>query len=124
MNAAFTRSARLTQRIEFDRVFSAPQQRSSDRYFTVLGRFREKGEESRLGMVVAKKKIARAHERNRIKRLIRESFRLEAKNQLSMDIVILPRNRDVQFVDNVELFRSLSKHWKRLQREAYLYRPN
>lgn len=121
MNAAFTREVRLTERTSYDRVFSAPEQRSSDRYFTVLGRFRENGGQARLGMVVAKKKLARAHERNRIKRLIRESFRQQAKNQLAMDIVVLPRSSIVQEVDNAELLKSLAKHWKRLQREAYLY---
>ena len=39
---------------------------------------------SRLGIVVAKKKVRRAHERNRIKRLAQESFRLQSKCNLML----------------------------------------
>jgi ribonuclease P protein component len=41
---------------------------------------------SRLGIVVAKKKVRRAHERNRIKRIARESFRL---NQQAISLILL-----------------------------------
>lgn len=119
MNAAFSRSSRLTNRREFDRIFSAPEQRSSDRYFTVLGRRCECQAPAiaRLGMVVAKKRIARAHERNRIKRIIRESFRQYDKVLLQSDIVVLPKNA-AQFADNATLFASLAKHWQRQQAVA------
>lgn len=46
---------------------------------------------SRLGLVVAKKKVRRAHERNRVKRLARESFRLHQQQLSDLDIVVMPK---------------------------------
>lgn len=108
----FSKNARLTQRGEFDRVFATPDQRSSDRYFIVLGRFC--GEErARLGIIVAKRHIARAHERNRVKRVVRESFRQYRFKKL-LDLVVLAR-ASAQTATNDELQRSLARHWKHIQ---------
>lgn len=111
------REARLTQRAQYDQVFSAPEQRSSDRYFTVLGRCCiQASKQSRLGIVVAKKRIARAHERNRLKRIIRESFRLQmlAHSSKAIDVVVMPKSH-AAFADNATLFTALEIHWRRLQ---------
>jgi len=70
VNTSFPRTARLTQRADFDHVFQAPERKSSDRCFTVLGRCRLQDGAARLGLVIAKRQIRRAHERNRIKRLV------------------------------------------------------
>lgn len=72
---------------------------------------------SRLGLVVAKKKVRRAHERNRIKRIARESFRLNQHDIDLLDIVVLPKV-GIEQVSNAELHQQLSFAWQKLQRLA------
>lgn len=73
---------------------------------------------SRLGIVVAKKKVRRAHERNRIKRLARESFRLHQPNFGSdIDIVVMPKV-GIEAITNAELYQQLDFAWQKLQRLA------
>lgn len=70
---------------------------------------------ARLGLVVAKKKVRRAHERNRLKRLCRESFRLQQQHLPPLDIVILPKaGADLQ--SNAELQHQLHMAWIKLAR--------
>ena len=106
MAALFPKASRLTQSGEFNAVFNAPERKSSDRYFTVLGRNVSRPC-ARLGLVVAKRQIQRAHERNRVKRLIRESFRLTTHGQ-AQDMVIIVRG-SAQQADNHTLFASLAR---------------
>lgn len=74
---------------------------------------------SRLGLVVAKKKVRRAHERNRVKRLTRESFRLHQADllQLHLDIVVMPKV-GIEAVSNQDLHAQLTTAWQKLQRAA------
>ena len=64
---------------------------------------------SRLGLVVAKKKVRRAHERNRVKRLARESFRLHQQQLDDLDIVVMPKV-GIEAVPNAELHQQLQTH--------------
>ncbi|USE83285.1 ribonuclease P protein component [Acinetobacter tibetensis] len=72
---------------------------------------------SRLGIVVAKKKVRRAHERNRVKRLARESFRLHQMQLDALDIVVMPKV-GIETVANSELHQQLQFAWQKLQRIA------
>jgi ribonuclease P protein component len=110
---AFGKRQRLLNGTEFKRVFSKAE-RSSDRYFTVLMRTSGKAQ-ARLGLAIAKKQVRRAVDRNRIKRIVRESFRHHQQELAAMDIVVLAR-RDTAAADNATLFNSLKRHWKRLTR--------
>jgi ribonuclease P protein component len=62
--------------------------RKLEGYVFYLGR-REAGQ-PRLGMLVSRKHSARAVERNRIKRCIREAFRLEQEILGPVDVLVRP----------------------------------
>lgn len=111
MAALFPKASRLAQSGEFSAVFDAPERKSSDRYFTVLGRC-VSCPHARLGLVVAKRQIQRAHERNRVKRLVRESFR-KYPHPLAQDMVVIAR-QGAQHADNAEIFRSLARHFRKM----------
>jgi len=109
----FPRTNRLTQAADYDGVFKQAK-RSGDRFFTVLYCRNELGY-PRLGLAIAKKRIRLAVARNRLKRIIRDSFR-HAKNQLlGVDIVIMARDQTEQAL-NKDLFVSLEKHWRAVAR--------
>lgn len=76
----------------------------------------------RVGLIVSKKNVKRAVDRNRFKRLVRESVRLRQDHLPSVDIVILAK-RGVQDIDNETLYRQLNGMWKRLQRDAQAISP-
>ena len=59
---------------------------------------------SRLGLVVAKKKVRRAHERNRVKRLARESFRLHQHQLGLLDLVVMPK-MGIEAIPNAVLYQ-------------------
>ena len=69
------------------------------------------GYQARLGLAIAKKQLPRAVDRNRIKRVVRESFRLLQIQ--GHDFVVLAR-RDTVTAANAQLFLSLKLHWDRL----------
>jgi len=113
--AAFTSKQKLKKAIEFKRVFNKSFV-SSDACFKVLARING-GELSRLGMAVSRQIDKRAVARNRIKRIVRESFRLQsAQSAACLDIVILPR-RETATMCNEKLFDSLNRHWSRLENQ-------
>ena len=113
--AAFPRKHKLRKAIEFKMVFKSPLV-SSDAFFKVLAR-KNHAENSRLGMAVSRKVDRRAVGRNRIKRVIRESFRSRySEDKARLDIVVLPRLLTAT-ICNRRLFRSLQAHWSRLENQ-------
>lgn len=86
-----------------------------DPYFTVLARPNAEPL-ARLGLAIAKKCARRAVDRNRLKRLVRESFRLERLGLPGLDLVVLCR-RDAVTADNLQLRASLTRHWARIRKQ-------
>lgn len=68
----------------------------------------------RLGLAIARSKIPRASGRNRVKRIIRESFRRHQQELKGLDLVVLART-NLTHIDNQALFQSLATHWRRQQ---------
>ena len=83
-----------------------------DRYFTVLSVANDVGT-PRLGLAIAKRSLPRAVDRNRIKRLIRESFRQCRSELPARDIVVLVK-AEAGRAQNRELTDALARHWRRL----------
>jgi len=118
--AAFNSKHKLTKATEFKRVFTNPFV-SADACFKVLARSNEEHfdgkRDSRLGMAVSRQVDKRAVGRNRIKRIVRESFRLHFSEQgVHLDIIVLPR-RESASQCNEKLFQSLERHWSRLDKQ-------
>jgi ribonuclease P protein component len=109
---AFPRQARLTKPADFKRVFAKPTV-SADHCFKVLA-CHGGGCRARLGMAVSRQVDKRAVGRNRIKRVIRESFRRRfAEPGPVVDIVVLPRSESAT-ICNRQLAESLDRHWQRV----------
>ena len=111
----FPRRVRLSTQAEFRYVFSSPLA-SKDAFFRVLGR--ANGEAyCRLGMAVSRKHCSTAVGRNRLKRIIRESFRRYHNEQdllQGIDFVVLPTPRAAS-ICNKKLDDSLRGHWQELR---------
>ena len=112
VGATFPRSTRLTRAADYRSVFQA-NTRISDDCFTLLYAKAGTGH-SRLGLAVAKKQIKRAVDRNRLKRLIRESFRLHQKRLPEVDVVVMVRYKILQ-LSNRDIFERLHNLWGRIR---------
>jgi ribonuclease P protein component len=110
-SARFERRARLADKADFQRVFERPE-RSADGWFTVLARSNTLGF-SRLGMAISVKVAQSAVQRNRIKRVVRESFRINRHKLASIDVVVIGRS-DLAKQNNKTISDSLQRHWKKL----------
>jgi ribonuclease P protein component len=100
---------------EFGRVFAEPL-RSSDRFFTVLARSTGRAG-ARLGLTVSRRAARRAVDRNRLKRLARESFRHQAAALPSWDFVVLARS-GADRAERRALRASLDRHFLQLTKAA------
>lgn len=108
---SFPRELRLLTPSQFSRIFDRPTKAVSD-HFTFLAKFNDT-DHPRLGLTIAKKKEKTAVGRNRIKRVIRESFRLNQENLPNIDIVVIARD-NIGNADNRQLNRQLNKLWKKI----------
>ena len=88
--------------------------RSRDAWFTVLCRSNDL-EYARLGLAISKKQCKKAVARNRLKRIVRESFRQHQAGLEGLDIVVMNR-APASDAENTALRESLEKHWQRCRR--------
>lgn len=115
LSVGFSTSLRLLTAEDYKRVFTNPVKIVCPS-FTLLA-VPNQQKHPRLGLIVAKKNVRRAVDRNRIKRLARESFRLRQQRLPFYDIVLLTRRGSSQLVNKV-LFEHLEQLWNRLQKRV------
>ena len=88
MNRGFGREKRLLTPRQFKAVFDSPTGKVPGKNLLILAR--DNGlDHPRLGLVIGKKSVKLSVERNRLKRQIRESYRLNQEVLNGWDIVIV-----------------------------------
>lgn len=96
---------RLRSKADFERLLRHGRRRSLDGFTFYLGR-RDAGP-PRLGLLVTRKHASKATDRNRIKRCIREAFRLEQERLGAMDVLVRPPLRAVPDAAMLTALRAL-----------------
>ena len=119
LSFGFSAQLRLLQASDFKSVFDGALYKVHQSGFMLLALPRNNLEtnqsldHARIGLVIAKRKIRRAHERNRVKRLARESFRLHQAELPALDIVLMAK-ADAQMLSNEALHQELNLAWRQL----------
>ena len=113
---SYPRQLRLLTGGDFKQVFSRASLKVSDRHLLILACPNEL-DHSRIGFVISKKNIRLAVHRNRVRRIIRESFRLNQHTLPNVDIVILARH-GLGDLDNSDVQALISRSWNRLIKRA------
>ena len=108
----FSSNFRLTTSADYKAVFDETCIRVSTKGILLLGKGNDL-DHPRLGVVVAKKNVQKAVQRNRIKRHIRESFRTHKSQLPGVDLVLLCRN-GTDKLDNSLIRVSLADLWTQL----------
>lgn len=108
----FPRTNRITKPAEYREIFKSSR-RYTESNLVILTR-RNRTDTARLGLAISNRWIQCAVSRNRIKRLIRESFRCDKDRLKGFDVVVMARG-DLQGLDNKKLTRSLDRLWSNLE---------
>lgn len=112
----FSKQQRLLEARDFSALFANAPIRASHPCFLLLCNLNSH-DKARLGLVIAKKQIKKSHDRNRLKRLIRESFRLQQHKLPVIDAIVLAR-KGADALSNSEIQVILHGLWKRISKRA------
>ncbi len=108
----FSRESRLVTPGQFQQVFKTPSRFGSS-HFTILIT-PNTSQNCRLGLAIAKKRVKLAVQRNRVKRLVRESFRLHQHNLPNIDMVVMVKS-GIDNLDNATITKQLEKIWRKIE---------
>lgn len=90
-DVCFQKKDRLLTPAQFQAVFDAPIKKIHGEHLLL---FVAQGEAlPRLGLAITKKKLKNATDRNRLKRLTREQFRLNKSGLADVDLVLIVKKR-------------------------------
>ncbi|KTD24079.1 MULTISPECIES: ribonuclease P protein component [Legionella] len=105
----FGKTRRLLKKSDYDYVFAQARKLVTSE-FIVLHRINSLGY-ARLGLALSKKSIPKAHDRNRIKRLLRETFRIARLP--AVDVVFIARPGLAE-IENKKIIARLGTIWDKL----------
>lgn len=109
----FSSDDKLNTQSQFRQVFNAGKKYASrDFLILAINNFRTK---PRLGLAVSKNHIRLATRRNRVKRIIRETFRRHIDSLPGLDIIVLVNKRIN--ANDTELYGKLDRYWNKIANE-------
>ena len=88
---SYSRQYRLASKNEVQSVFAAKPKKVSHNYLLILYTPNQL-DHARLGLIVGKQHLRRAVDRNRVRRIIRDSFRLQKDQLRGLDLVVMIRS--------------------------------
>jgi len=109
--AGLPKNSRLLTKADYNTVFSKSVKVSNSLFLILI--HKTSNPYSRLGLVISKKVDKRAVQRNRIKRIIRESFR-NTDFEVHCDYAVLARG-NISSLSNKEIFDSINYLWGQAQ---------
>lgn len=116
MTYSFTKQVRLLKGPEFEAIKGTRLSVSNPNLLLLAKK--NAFNHPRLGLAIAKKHAKLAVERNRIKRQIRESFRLNLHQIPAVDIIIFSRGKTKE-LDNHALRICIDEAWQQLNKKVH-----
>lgn len=108
----FSREDRLVSKQDFKSVFAKPD-KISRKCLTVLY-IQNSLTHARLGVLISKQQVKRAVDRNRLRRIVRESFREHKSKLRALDMVMIMRSESAQ-LSNQDCREYIDNLWLKLQ---------
>ncbi|TXR54723.1 ribonuclease P protein component [Reinekea thalattae] len=112
----YPKGMRLLNAKDYQTVFDKVDVKAPCEHFLMLARFNTL-KHSRLGFIFSKKNIRFAVQRNRIKRVTKDYFRLHNTEVPDMDIIILAR-KGIDKLSNEEVRQLLKKQFNKLTKRS------
>lgn len=112
---SFPRSFSLKTKAEFKRVFDHSKKINQKHLLALF--IKNKMVHARLGIIVSKRVSKSAVVRNRIKRIVRESFRLNQNYLTGLDIIVIARQQ-CDTLDKFNLRQGIDHLWNRLKTQS------
>ena len=102
----------LAEKLNFGLVFSSPT-RSEDAFFATFYA-PNKTPTNRIGVSIAKKIVRKAVKRNKLKRLIKNSFLGGLSCERGVDVVVRVKYQAARAASDKMLHESLTNHWQKI----------
>ncbi|RUO76414.1 ribonuclease P protein component [Pseudidiomarina taiwanensis] len=116
---SYGRELRLLTPAQFQNVFENPPVKAVTAELTVLAKPNHLVK-PRVGVTISKKRAKRAVDRNRIKRKIRESFRLKQHKIPPFDMIVIAK-QGITELDQEQLQQRLDYLWRTLSKRCAQY---
>lgn len=110
---SFSRQSRLVSKSDFQAVFANNAGKVTRKYLLVLYKPNQRLH-ARLGVVIGKRFIKHAVDRNRLRRVIRESFRHHQDSLKGLDLIVMIRS-ECSTLDKPSLRNEIDTLWQAIK---------